>query len=481
MKNDTRAPFFSRISIFLLFVTISACFSSAAMGQSNPTGEQVSNSASLKSEPASPGPDDRFKADILLIVAHPDDEQGITGYLARAMDEHKRVAVLWGTRGDTGGDVVGWAKEAALGAEREIEARNAIGSLGITNVWFIGAPNTPSQNVLWSLERWNHGAALEEAVRIVRLTRPEVIISMLPDYYTGENHGDHQAAGVIATEAFDMAGDPTKFPEQIVAPTVRTSNFMGTEGLQPWQPQKIYYESNPAVGFPEGQGPVYSLTDISPTRHISYCQIHLESLNFHRTQGGGRATAGLEALKQGKSTPLCRPAQFILGKSLVGGSVTGDVFEGVVPDPIAFVPARGYQPETRTGLSLELAGQFSFYRNFWTAHNIERLANLMPVQEMGVTPGGNLPVPLLMHNYTGSPARFDLTVELPAGWAEVAGSGQYPVEAHDQYPVEVMLTAPAQGKVGEWQQITWHARSAGKEIGAVTIKVYLESHPGMPQ
>jgi hypothetical protein len=26
----------------------------------------------------------------------------------------------------------------------------------------------------------------------------------------GENHDDHQGSGVLATEAFDMAGDPTK-------------------------------------------------------------------------------------------------------------------------------------------------------------------------------------------------------------------------------------------------------------------------------
>jgi len=465
VKNNTRAPFLLKISIFLLLVAISFG-SSEGICQIAPSGEQ-----------ANPGPDDRFKADILLIVAHPDDEQGITGYLARAMDEHKRVAVLWATRGDTGGDQVGWAKESALGAEREIEARRAVGVLGITNVWFIGAPNTPSQDVLWSLEKWNHGAALEEAVRIIRLTRPEVIISLLPDYYTGENHGDHQAAGVIATEAFDMAGDPTKFPEQIVAPSIRTSNFMGTEGLQPWQPAKIYYSANPAVPFPEGQGPVYSLTDVSPSRNVTYCKTHLESLGFHLTQGGGRA---LVALKDGDTTG-CRPVKLIFGKSLVGGSETSDVFEGITPDPIAFAPVPGYQPETHTGLSLELAGQFSFYRKFWAAHNIERLASLMPVQEMGVTPGGDLPVPLLMQNYTDSSASIDLTVELPAGWTEHGGSGQFQVLAHGQYPVEAMLVSPPQGKVGEWQQITWHARSAGREIGAVTIKVYLEGHPGMPQ
>lgn len=485
MRNSIGSPFFSKMSVFLLFAAVSISPSWIG-GQNAPAGEQAASAATSNSDsanpgPANPGPDDRFKADILLIVAHPDDEQGVTGYLARAMDEHKRVAVLWGTRGDTGGDQVGWAKETALGAEREIEARNAVGSLGITNVWFIGAPNTPSQDVLWSLEKWNHGAALEQAVRIIRLTRPEVIISLLPDYYTGENHGDHQAAGVIATEAFDMAGDPTKFPEQIVAPSIRTSNFMGTEGLRPWQPDKIYYSANPAVDFAGAQGPSYSLTDVSPSRHETYCQIHLESLNFHLTQGGGRAAAALEAIKEGKTTQQCRPVHLILGKSLVGGSVTGDVFEGITSDPAAFVPVKGYQPETHTGLSLELGAQFAFYRNFWAAHNIERIANLMPVQEMGVTPGGSLPVPLLLQNYTDNSASVDLTADLPSGWTQSAGDGKYPVEAHDQYPVEAILTAPAQGKVGDWQQITWHARSAGQEIGTVTVKVYLEGHPGMPQ
>src|SRR5258707_14407477 len=51
------------------------------------------------------GPDERFKADILLVVAHPDDEGGVTPYLARAIyDEHKRVAVVYTTRGGSGGE-----------------------------------------------------------------------------------------------------------------------------------------------------------------------------------------------------------------------------------------------------------------------------------------------------------------------------------------------------------------------------------------
>jgi LmbE family N-acetylglucosaminyl deacetylase len=480
-------PFFPKIFVLLLFGAV--CFS--AVGQSAPTAERRQSDASATSELANPGPDERFKADILLFVAHPDDEGGVTGYLARAIDEHKSVAIVWMTRGDTGGNTVGWEKEAALGAEREMEARQAARTLGITNVWFVGAPNTPSQDVLWSLEKWNHGSALEEAVRIVRLTRPEIIISMLPDYYTGENHGDHQATGVIATEAFDMAGDPTQFPEQVVAPSVRSSDFLGTEGLRPWQPEKIYYE-----GFADGEGPVYSTTDISPTRNVSYCLLQHEAAVSHLTQGAGQGAAAIEALKAGQnSARLCRPVHLTLGKSVVGGTATGDVFEGVTPGPIAFVPTRGYQPETHTGLSLELGGQFAYYREFYAAHNLERIAKLEPIQEFGVTPGGienkwdapggELPVPLVMQNFTDSAAPINLSVDLPPGWTEVTGSGQYPVGAHDEYPVEFRLMAPPQGtpegKVGTWQQITWHARSAGQEIGSVTVKVYLEARPGMPQ
>ena len=53
-----------------------------------------------------PPPDARFKADILVIVAHPDDETMVTGYLARAIfDGQKRVAAIFGTPGNGGGDV----------------------------------------------------------------------------------------------------------------------------------------------------------------------------------------------------------------------------------------------------------------------------------------------------------------------------------------------------------------------------------------
>src|SRR6202167_132370 len=119
-----------------------------------------------------PVADARYKADILLVVAHPDDEGAATAYLARAIDEGKHVAVVYGTRGNNGGNEVGTEQAGALGAIREIEARRALATLGIADVWFLGGQDTASQDVLQSLANWQHGAALEQLVRVMRLTRP---------------------------------------------------------------------------------------------------------------------------------------------------------------------------------------------------------------------------------------------------------------------------------------------------------------------
>src|SRR2546426_789314 len=90
-------------------------------------------SANAQEPKALPQADERYKADILVVVAHPDDEGAVTPYLARALDEHKRIAVVFGTHGSSGSNVAGAEQAAALGAIREIEARNALTTLGITN------------------------------------------------------------------------------------------------------------------------------------------------------------------------------------------------------------------------------------------------------------------------------------------------------------------------------------------------------------
>src|ERR1700737_1449316 len=94
--------------------------------------------------PALPEPDSRYKVDILLVVGHPDDDIEVAAYLAKAIEqEHKRAAVVYTTRGNSGGNAAGAEQAAALADIREMEARHSIASYGITNLWFCQGAETP--------------------------------------------------------------------------------------------------------------------------------------------------------------------------------------------------------------------------------------------------------------------------------------------------------------------------------------------------
>jgi LmbE family N-acetylglucosaminyl deacetylase len=440
-------------------------------------------------------PDPRYKADLLLVVAHPDDDVVVGGYLARiTLDQHKRVAVVYCTTGDGGGNAVGYEAGASLGRMRTIEARRALAAYGIDNVWFLTGHDTPGQNVLWSLDNWNHGLALDEVVRIMRLTRPDVVLTWMPNYVVGENHDDHQAAGVLATEAFDMAGDPTKFPEQVAAPRNRTGMANLTEGLRAWQPKKLYYatdafedfgpywhdkkEQSPfRQNFLDGHGPSYPNTDVSPSRHKTYAVLTAEHQKYYLTQEG---YLGLDAFKNNDFSGFNYPTRLIFGKSLVGGSVTGDVFENVTEKPIGFVKVPGFQSTPQNRLSMELAGPWGFYREFWKAHNLENIAQLIPVPEVAIRFGNTLNIPLTIHNFTDRAADVAITAALPSGWTNEMKYSVYPLKPGESYPVAAIVAPPASGEP-KWQEITWKAEAAGRPIGSVTMRVYVSNEGALPQ
>jgi LmbE family N-acetylglucosaminyl deacetylase len=425
-------------------------------------------------------PDDRFKADILLIVAHPDDETEVTGYLARAIfDQHKRVAIIFGTRGNSGGNAAGAEQAAALGAEREIEGRQAAAEFGITNVWFLGGPDTPGQDVLRSLETWNHGASLDQVVRLIRLTRPEVVITWLPDYVAGENHGDHQAAGVLATEAFDLAGDPTIFPEQVAAPRDANNISNLTEGLHPWQAKKLYYCSDTShTDFLLNQGPKYSTEDVSLAKKQPYYLLAAHEMKYHLTQDDTGQMA-VKAIASGNFSYFRQPVLLVLGKSHVTGSTTGDVFEGITNEPISFAPPPGYRTPARNGLSIELGGPWAFYKQFWQAHDLDHLAKLLSNPETNLNADEKIFLPILVHNDTATDTQVDLSASFPEGWTEQNGTGMLLVHAHETFPVYVTARAPHH-EAKNPAIITIRASASGNLIGEIPVKVYLA--PGsLPQ
>lgn len=420
-----------------------------------------------------PKPDERYKADLLVVVAHPDDETEIGAYLARAIfDEHKRVAVVYTTRGNSGGNAEGQEQAAALGAEREIEARRALQHFGVMNVWFLNGLDTAGQSVLHSLETCNHGDSLGQMVRIVRLTRPDVIATWLPDYVAGENHGDHQASGVMATEAFDIAADPATFAEQITPPRDRLDINNFTEGLHPWQAQKIYYFSDASnTDFMKGQGPTYSATDVSPSKHVPYARLAAEECSFHLTQDDTGQMAR-KALQTGDLHYFEQPVKMILGKSYVESAATADVFAGVNKNGIPYHPAPVFTPREAPDPLLELGGSWHFYRNFWPAHGLNHLADLVP-PEVEVNFASFLWVPLLIENPTGDALNVGLTVEVPQGWVTVRQlPPQITVAPHGTYSVHLELKTPEE-RVESSKTVTVRAEAGGAQLGSINLRVQL--------
>jgi len=463
--------------LLLLAAVIAATLAPGALVAAGPGGVPAEGQMA----PPNPAPDERFKADILVIVAHPDDETAVGPYLARAIfDQHKRVAVIYGTPGNGGGDAQGNAQAAALGAIRQTEAREAMAAFGVLHVWFLCGTDTPGQNVLQSLETWDHGKALGETVRLIRLTRPEVIMTWLPVYAAGENHDDHQASGVIATEAFDLAADATAFPEQISQPRNRDGIMNLTEGLLPWQPKKLYYFTDALhFEFLQRQGPSYNSMDVSPSRHRSYYQLATESAAHHLTQGDS-GQAAKWALEGGPEFIYAKePVSLVLGKSLVAGTTTGDVWEGIEPRELPFSPVTGYRPEARHGVSVELGGPWAFYKLFWKAHNIDHLRDLIPTPEVAVGNGQPVHVPLLIHNDTDHAVEVTIQTALGPGWKELHGAGRYPVRPHETYPVEMEYSSPSTDKP-EWQTLSWRLEAPGQTVGTITLRVMTDS-PGLPQ
>jgi LmbE family N-acetylglucosaminyl deacetylase len=168
----------------------------------------------------------RTRASLMMIVAHPDDEDGgMLTYEARGQGAH--VAMLTLTRGEGGQNLMSADFDDALGLVRTQELLAAGRYMGIDQMWGTEVDFGFSKTKEEALENWGHDRVLYDAVRAVRLYRPLVVTAVFVGGIT-DGHGQHQVSGEMAQEVFDAAGDPNVFPDQIAA------------GLMPWSPLKVY-------------------------------------------------------------------------------------------------------------------------------------------------------------------------------------------------------------------------------------------------
>jgi LmbE family N-acetylglucosaminyl deacetylase len=448
--------------------------------------------ASAQTPQAVRGADERFKADILVVVAHPDDEGGATPYLARAIyDLHKRVAVVYATRGGSGGNDYSREHGPALADIREMEAREACAKLGITNVWFLDGKDTASQNVLNSLANWGHGSNLEKLVGIFRLTRPEVVITWLPGIFIGENHGDHQAAGVLATEAFDLSGDPVWFPAQVAGATKRLESYL--ENLTPWQAKKIYYFSDAKNDKQfAGKGPSYSIKEISPSQKKPYWRLALDAAAPHKTQFPKEivqitklSDEQVEKMVTDPNTGWWTdPETLIFGKAINSNQAADDVFANLQGETVRCLENYVKSQSPVGQPTVELGGPWKFYEAFRKAHCLETLPAASPA-EIAVKAGTTLSVPLVVSHDPTKTLEVSMEVNsLPEGWKVTSGTGRFILPAEVSTAVRVDLQTPerssAELKTVQPQDVHVKVEVEGKTIGEIVLRVLLGTS-GLPQ
>jgi LmbE family N-acetylglucosaminyl deacetylase len=208
---------------------------------------------------------------VLVIGAHPDDEDTeLLTVLVRG--EGAEAAYLSLNRGEGGQNVIGPELGEALGllrTEELLAARRLDGARQFfTRAYDFGFSKT--QDETWT--HWPRDSVLKDVVRILRRFRPQVVVSI----FSGtprDGHGQHQAAGWAAQEAFRIAGDATRFPE------------LAGEGLKPWTPLKLYrstrFDSAATTLVLEGGV-------LDPAVGKSYHQIAMAGRSLHRSQDMGQ-------------------------------------------------------------------------------------------------------------------------------------------------------------------------------------------------
>jgi len=222
--------------------------------------------------PAQATADDAMKVNLLFVGAHPDDESGATATLARyVLDGGAKAAVATATRGEGGGNAVGRELGPSLGLIRDYEERLSLRTLGIDQLYPLGMLDWAYTTSATATElAWGHDAPLSQIVRLYRVLKPDVVITMNP---SPRGHGHHQYIAKLATEAFFLAGDPTAFPEQIQ-----------DEFIEPWQPKKLYYAlAYGSAGL--GTSLQVPTNEYSPSQYQTYADLEASALRFYRSQG----------------------------------------------------------------------------------------------------------------------------------------------------------------------------------------------------
>ncbi len=213
---------------------------------------------------------------VLYVAAHPDDEN--TRLIAWMANEKKvNMGYFSFTRGDGGQNLIGPQLRDELGIIRtqELLAARRIdhGVQFFSRAVDFGYSKNPEE----TFRIWDKAKVLGDLVWVIRQFRPDIIITRF-NTIPGTTHGHHTASALLAMEAFDLAGDPSKYPEQL-------------KHVQPWQPKTIYWNTywwrRSDYEKKRSEMIAYNVGAYNPLLGMSYTEIAALSRSSHKSQGFG--------------------------------------------------------------------------------------------------------------------------------------------------------------------------------------------------
>ncbi len=265
---------------------------------------------------------------LLAIFAHPDDESIMMGgTLAHYAQLGADVRLLCATRGEWGTiSDESLAAQENLGAVREKELQNACEILGVRLEGFLDCPDGDINNTDWrEIE--------EKIVRAIRTLRPQVVVTFGLDGLYG--HPDHIAVSMLTNDAFASAAIKDCFAHHF------------EEGLEPFQPSKLYFAQYPDFlmreffsnvlaandtahfwGFdPENCG--VSAADITTLINVGQTlPLKLKAIKAHATQF---APDNIFSLADGETAErfLSREYFRLVNRATVSPDLENDLFAGI--------------------------------------------------------------------------------------------------------------------------------------------------------
>jgi len=159
---------------------------------------------------------------LLCVTAHPDDEAGaFGGTLLLYAERGVETSVICMTAGTAARNRGTAQSDEELASLRRAEFAASCALLKVGRCEVLNYQDA-------RLQHTDLHQAVGELALCFRQIRPHVVITFGPDGgLTG--HLDHAMAGVFATLAFEWAGSPDRYPEQL------------QQGLTPHRAQKLYY------------------------------------------------------------------------------------------------------------------------------------------------------------------------------------------------------------------------------------------------